>query len=300
MINYTIIIPHKNIPHFLVRCLDSIPLREDVQVIVVDDNSDITEVNGINLLILPEKYPNIEFIWGKNENRRKGAGYARNLGLERAKGKWLIFADADDFFMPCFNEVLDKYVDDDSDIIFFKATSINLETLLLDTRHDYVNNPLAEIQRTNNWNIAIQINVPWGKFIKRDIIIKNKINFQEVQHSNDVLFSVKLAIVDAKSKISDCELYCITNRNDSLTSTESAKFLKKRFNVAYNAYTFLKIHKKESYFRDTIWYWWVKVCDVNYFVALSLFFKMCKIYGFSCMLKIVKKKFTNRLKRILR
>jgi len=42
MINYSIIIPHKNIPHLLVRCLDSIPQREDVQIIVADDNSDIS------------------------------------------------------------------------------------------------------------------------------------------------------------------------------------------------------------------------------------------------------------------
>ena len=30
---YTIIIPHKNIPLLLQRCLDSIPLRQDIQVV---------------------------------------------------------------------------------------------------------------------------------------------------------------------------------------------------------------------------------------------------------------------------
>ena len=38
--SYSIIIPHKNTPKFLQRCLDSIPQREDLEVIVVDDNSD--------------------------------------------------------------------------------------------------------------------------------------------------------------------------------------------------------------------------------------------------------------------
>ena len=32
---YTIIIPHKNIPLLLQRCLDSVPLRNDVQIIAV-------------------------------------------------------------------------------------------------------------------------------------------------------------------------------------------------------------------------------------------------------------------------
>ena len=40
MYNYSFIIPHKNCPDLLQRCVDSIPERDDVQVIVVDDNSD--------------------------------------------------------------------------------------------------------------------------------------------------------------------------------------------------------------------------------------------------------------------
>ena len=39
IINYTFIIPHKNIPNLLRRCLNSIPRRDDIQIIVVDDNS---------------------------------------------------------------------------------------------------------------------------------------------------------------------------------------------------------------------------------------------------------------------
>ncbi|MDR2475404.1 MAG: glycosyltransferase family 2 protein, partial [Bacteroidales bacterium] len=37
--NYSIIIPHKDIPDLLRRCLDSIPYRNDLQIIIVDDNS---------------------------------------------------------------------------------------------------------------------------------------------------------------------------------------------------------------------------------------------------------------------
>ena len=38
-ITYTFIIPHHNCPELLDRCLTSIPQRDDIQVIVVDDNS---------------------------------------------------------------------------------------------------------------------------------------------------------------------------------------------------------------------------------------------------------------------
>lgn len=45
MIYFSIIIPHKNTPDLLQRCLDSIPVCDDVQVIVVDDNNDTDKVD---------------------------------------------------------------------------------------------------------------------------------------------------------------------------------------------------------------------------------------------------------------
>ena len=93
MFTYTIIIPHKNTPQLLQRCLDSIPIRVDIQIIIVDDFSDSTIVDfnnfpGSNRL-------NVEIYLTKEG---KGAGYARNVGLTKAKGKWILFADSDDFF----------------------------------------------------------------------------------------------------------------------------------------------------------------------------------------------------------
>lgn len=44
-INYSFIIPHRNVPHLLQRCIDSIPKRDDIQIIIVDDNSDPKIVN---------------------------------------------------------------------------------------------------------------------------------------------------------------------------------------------------------------------------------------------------------------
>ena len=93
MINYSIIIPHKNIPKLLQRCLNSIPQRDDLEIIVVDDNSDPSIVDF-------GQFPgagrsDVSFFFDKSG---KGAGRARNIGLQHAQGKWLLFADADDFF----------------------------------------------------------------------------------------------------------------------------------------------------------------------------------------------------------
>ena len=87
-INFSIIIPHRNIHTLLQRCIDSIPARDDVQIIIVDDNSDPNIVDFDNF---PGKNnPQVEIYLTKEG---KGAGYARNVGLDHAKGKWLLFAD---------------------------------------------------------------------------------------------------------------------------------------------------------------------------------------------------------------
>ena len=118
-IHYSIIIPHKNLPSLLVRCLDSIPKRDDIQVIVVDDNSSSEIVDFNNF---PGKgRENVEVYF---THRSGGTGYAQNIGLEHAVGKWVLFIGADDFFTEEVNSFLDRMVDAPEDLIVFDHRSV--------------------------------------------------------------------------------------------------------------------------------------------------------------------------------
>lgn len=98
-INYSIIIPHKNSTVLLERCLKSIPCRKDVQVIVVDDNSE----NQEELNAVVGGFSQVELILTQGG----GAGHARNEGLKYIRGKWVLFADADDFYNKNAFSILD-------------------------------------------------------------------------------------------------------------------------------------------------------------------------------------------------
>ena len=76
----SIIIPHYNTPALLKRLLDSIGFHEDVQIIVIDDNStkDISLYQAVQ-----KEYQSDHTIFLKNDSGKKGAGAARNIGLER-------------------------------------------------------------------------------------------------------------------------------------------------------------------------------------------------------------------------
>jgi len=265
MINYSIIIPHKNIPDLLQRCLDSIPRRDDVQIIVVDDNSDTDKVDFENLPGSNDPY--VEIIFAKNENGRKGAGCARNLGLERAKGKWLVFADADDCFTDCFNEVLDLYKDDEKhDFAHFLMTSTDLKN----GRHLGINNILCEIKKTDDWNVVIH-GGPCGKFIKNNIV-KGKIWFQEINVCEDWLFSVEVITCSKVKKIdTNFIIYCITERVGSLTYARTLQDELQRFGACCDVIDYLKKNAicNDEYY-DLFFLFWFNVFLKNKKKAIAL------------------------------
>lgn len=215
MINYSVIIPHYNIPDLLGRCLRSIPEREDVQVIVVDDNSPGNENYLRDIPELSRK--NVEFYVTKDG---MGAGHARNVGLSHAVGKWLVFADSDDFFVDDFNKILDEYVNDIHDIIYFNIKSCDC----YDITKQYPADKLRVYKESGN-DIYLRVcyTEPWGKFLKHNFVIDNKIEFQETKAHNDLLFAVKTGLQAKTVAAVDHPLYWYVIREGSLGHNKGAE-----------------------------------------------------------------------------
>ena len=297
MINYSIIIPHKNIPELLRRCLDSIPRREDVQIIVVDDNSDTGKVDFNNFPGLNDPY--VEVVFGKNENGRKGAGYARNLGLERAKGKWLIFADADDFFNDCIGEELDRYVGTDFDIIFFTTNSVNSETLQKAERGLLWNQfCVAALTDGDYTMLKYHRYPPWAKFVSRKLIEDNKIRFQETIVANDVLFSILTGHFAEKIAVSLVPIYSLTERAGSLEMTTSFDRYKSYFISVCSAFDMLRPYKIEHYLDDMIFYWWIEMKKKNIIFSFLYYLKLLSYCGLDYVLKRHKRAIKMKIKSL--
>lgn len=155
---YSIIIPHKDIPCLLQRCLDSIPSRDDVQIIVADDDS---SPDVVDFAHFPgSDRADVEILFTKEG---RGAGYARNCGLARAKGRWLVFADADDFFLPGFLNVLDTYRNTDYDLITFRAETVDSDTLAPVPSRQVHNGKIAEDMDLEI--LKYRNDVPWAKMV---------------------------------------------------------------------------------------------------------------------------------------
>ena len=212
MTNYSIIIPHYNIPELLARCLRSIPERDDLQVIVVDDNSPGHE-NYIE--DIPElSRENVEFYVTTDG---LGAGHARNIGLSHATGKWLVFADSDDFFVENFSGILDEYVDNPSDIIYFNTMVCDCyDTTKVFSEKGKEHTFQKYYDTHNDIFFRICYTEPWGKLMKRSLVVDNDIRFQETKAHNDLMFAVKTGLAACKVQIVDRPLYWYVIREGSL------------------------------------------------------------------------------------
>ena len=215
MYKYSIIIPHHNIPNLLQRCLDSIPERKDIQIIVVDDNSSEEQVD---FSCFPgSQRTNLITIFDKDGG---GAGHARNIGLKQVDAKWVLFADADDLFSEHAFEELDKFSDRDADLVMFKTRSVMSDTLEPVYRGGAGINPAIDNYfegKMSEEDVSFANMAPWCKLISYDLIKSENILFDEVMYGNDIMFSTKVACAAKKVLISKFELYTITLRPGSLT-----------------------------------------------------------------------------------
>lgn len=240
----SIIIPHYNSENGLKKLIDSIPKDERVEVIVVDDCS-LTEEQLESLRL------SYQWVIFKANDTNLGAGAARNVGLKVATGKWLMFADADDYFVPgAFDEVF-KHIDDEEDMVFFRSESINLSTGEPHTRHqvfdDYVMNYYTEPSEINELKLRSLYFVPWAKMVRKSLVDENSIKFMETNVANDMYFSVKAATLAKKLKAVDKVIYCVTYQQGTLTTTINKKNIKTRAEQTEKVFALIKkIASKEQ------------------------------------------------------
>lgn len=243
--NFSLIIPYFNGMRFIGNLLSSIPQREDLQVIIIDDCS--TEDPKF-LWEIKQRYTWIE--WLKTDINR-GAGHARNLGLKEAQGKWVLFADSDDYFTENINSILDYYINEECDIVY-----LNIQRHILDKDYKVIKkSPLRfKENKIEYQQLIYRFTEPWGKLIKREFILDNNISFQESMHGNDIYFSTICDYFMRSYKIDIQPAYIYINRKDSLSHNVTLKERIDRLEIIGGCRMFLYkrgIHKLywESYLK---------------------------------------------------
>lgn len=248
---YSIVIPHYQDKEAVIKLLDTIPTRSDIQILLIDDNSYdnpnemkelVGSINAQRDCNLLEGQIELYF----NSPECQGAGGCRNIGLSHANGQWLIFADADDYFLEDAFCRIDEKVDnisDDVDVIYFSPTSLELPEKKTGKRHlpykELVDNYLDRPSREHEMELRINYLVPWSKVIRKSFIENNRIQFEDIRWSNDVMFSQKSGYYANKISAYKDVIYCATRQRGTLTTKKSFESFKVRFDTYVRRYDFL-------------------------------------------------------------
>lgn len=195
----SVIIPVYNAEKNLTDCLDSLLAQtyHHYEVICVDDGS--TDASLDVLQQYQSKFQRMTIVQQKN----KGAGAARNVGILRAGGKYLLFVDADDI---CYKTLLEKTVEaadnNNADIVCYHFDRLypngEKEKCL-----GYHSQWLLEGGNIFNYescpdHIMCAVNpTPWNKLFLREFVLQESLRFDEISSTNDISFA---AVSCAKAK----------------------------------------------------------------------------------------------------
>ena len=269
-LKYSIIIPHKNTPKLLLRMLDSIPYRDDMEIIVIDDNSDPKIVDFDNFPGRNRKDTLLVFT-----KEGKGAGYARNVGIKHANGKWLIFADADDYFIKDnFNHLLNTNLPPDCETLVWDIRQTPFQTNIPDFQGTGIISRHEDTEMIYKKYIS-----PWYKMVKQDTLKTHHINFDETFYSNDVMYSVKLTLSLSCYYFLDNVVYVNDTQPTGLMNTRNYKSISERIRIELKAKK--KLRKYHQYWFTSGWL--DEMYKINYFSFVLCILREWFVLGFSHM-----------------
>ena len=167
---------------------------KDFELIFVDDGSTDKSAEIVTSFMVHDA--RIKLL----EQKHFGAARARNYGITKAKGKYLLFLDSDDLFEETFIErMYNTAISDGSEIVVSGYSKVDFNTGKLIAKSlprsgIYLQNELTRtlFQRTNP--------APWNKLFSKDLIERENLKFQDLKTCNDLSF-VFIALSKA-SKIS--------------------------------------------------------------------------------------------------
>ena len=220
---FSFIIPVYNAASTLNRCLDSILVRTtpDYEIILINDSS-----TDNSLEICEEyaaKYSQVSVYTFPNG----GAGAARNRGLEKAQGQYILFCDSDDWYN---SEELNKLLDSADEQMK------DIDLLCFDYRRQWVDyfedikhfdNETFELKDKEERLFAVSSSmlskkfgiILWNKIYKREIIEKQQIIFPERDILNnkhdwgeDLCFNIQYVLYCHSIRSVDSAIYINTLR----------------------------------------------------------------------------------------
>ncbi len=206
-LSVSVVMPIYNASDYLRPALDSVIAQtlRDIEIICIDDGS-----TDRSLAILKEyqkKDPRIRIVTETNA----GPAKARNNGMRRARGEYLSFLDADDFFEPTMLETLYRTAKEKSlDIAvceydLFENRTARFKRSIPSEHADILAN--GRVTGKNEFPDTIFQSTEgyvWNKLFRRDFVTEKELSFlEDAKIFEDVYFT--LTALSLAERVGKCE-----------------------------------------------------------------------------------------------
>lgn len=171
---YSVIIPVYNAKETLRRCLDSLVGQQfsNYELLLINDGS--TDGSDAICREYASTYSCVRYFAKENG----GVSSARNLGLEQAKGEYILFVDSDDYVSADYFATLSSALKNDTaDLLMFGYSNFGGVSTEWDTGEFYEDSEIGIAERVSSTVQQYLFSSLWSKVFKKQIIEQYNMRF---------------------------------------------------------------------------------------------------------------------------
>lgn len=236
----SIIVPVYGVEKYIDKCLNSLVKQslKEIEVIVVNDGTKDNSQKIIDKYV--KKYPDKIKSYIKENG---GQGSARNYGLKKATGEYIGYVDSDDFVeKDMYKKLYNKAKENNYDIVVCGNYNVS-EDYQNKNIDAFINNYNTDLENIFFGKMAV-----WNKIYKRDILIKNKLEFKEKVWYEDLAFTLKAIMNSNTFAFIDEPLYDYLIREGSTMNNSNVQRNLEILDAFNDILSYIKHNKKEEYF----------------------------------------------------
>ena len=236
----SIIVPVYGVEKYIDKCLNSLVKQslKEIEIIVVNDGTKDNSQKIIDKYV--KKYPDKIKSYIKENG---GQGSARNYGLKKATGEYIGYVDSDDFVeKDMYKKLYNKAKENNYDIVVCGNYNVS-EDYQNKNIDAFINNYNTDLENIFFGKMAV-----WNKIYKRDILIKNKLEFKEKVWYEDLAFTLKAIMNSNTFAFIDEPLYDYLIREGSTMNNSNVKRNLEILEAFNDILSYIQHNKKEEYF----------------------------------------------------
>ncbi len=193
-IKVSVVVAVYNAEKYLSQTLDSICVQtlREIEIILVDDGS--TDGSVKILEEYAKKDSRVQIL--HQTETSDGAAFARNMGVEQARGEYISILDADDFFSPdMLEKAYQKAKESGAEVVIYdgdiydEKTGVNCETGMI-LRKEFLpqNQDVFAPSENAEQLFFMTVGAAWNILVSREFILRENLKFHAFHHADDLGF----------------------------------------------------------------------------------------------------------------